>query len=176
MAINFNTLKTSLYDWAVANVSASVPVIFYYPNAPRPSLPYVSLYMLNFSQIGDDWTSPPDGVGDTEIIGDREFTLTINAYGADSFSILEKLRSSLQNDSVLDTLREDNIAFVQQFPINDVSALLDTEFENRGSMDIQFRVAQDNESDDGLIETVEVDEEFKEGGSVIYTDTVTISS
>jgi len=176
MPLNIESVKTDIYDWAVANVPGSVPVVFYFPNAPRPDIPYVSLYLLNFMQVGDDWVSPPDNVGGTDIIGDREFTMTINAYGGDPFTILENLRSSLQNQSVLDTLRDNGIVFVQQFQINDVSTLLDTEFEIRASMDIMFRIAQDNSGDDGLIETVELTETFSDGNTVVYTDTVTISS
>lgn len=174
MPLNIETVKTDLYDWAVANIPISVPVIFYYPNAPRPDIPYVSLFLLNFLQIGDDWHSSPDNIGSSNVIGDREMTLTVNCYGGDPFTVLENLRSSLQNQSVLDTLRDNGIVFVQQLPINDISSLLDTEFESRAAMDILFRIAQDNESDDGLIETVELTETFSDGESIVYTDTVTI--
>lgn len=176
MTLNIEDVKTDIYDWVVANVPVGMPVIFYFPNSPRPEIPYVSLYLLNFSQIGDDWVSPPDNIGETDIIGDREFTMTINAYGGDPFTVLENLRSSLQNQAILDTLRANGIVFVQQLQINDISALLDTEFEARATMDILFRIAQDNSGDDGLIETVEIEETFSDGNTVVYNDTVTISS
>ena len=174
MPLNIETVKTDLYDWAVANVPISVPVIFYYPNAPRPEIPYISLFLLNFSQVGDDWHSSPNGSGSSDVIGDREMTLTINCYGGDAFTTLENLRSSLQNQAVLDTLRYDGIVFVQQLPINDISSLLDTEFEMRATMDLIFRIAQGNASDDGLIENVELSETFSNGDTLVYTDTVTI--
>lgn len=175
MPLNFETVKTNLYNWATS-VSGGAPVIFYNENSPRPALPYVTLYLQSLVQIGDDYVPRPDGLGDLTIVGDREFTLQIQSYGGDPITLLENMRSSLQKETVLATLREDNIVFVQHNPINDITALLDTEFEPRASMDILFRIAQTDTDNHGLITTVEIDENFSDGQSVVYSETVTITA
>ena len=176
MAIDFPTLRTDLYDWATAVAPMGVRVIWYRPNAPRPDLPYVTLSMLSFSQVGWDYIPRPDTNGDAELTGDREFTLQMQAFGDNAFGILEDIRTSLQKPSVLDTLRDDGIVFVNQNEITNVTALLDTEWEPRASMDIQFRVAQTAEDDLGKIETVELQEILNDGQSDIYDETVTITA
>lgn len=176
MALNFETVRTDIYDWVASIVGGSVTVIFENQNGPRPSLPYVSILLTTLTQIGVDYISPPDAMGDSDIIGDREFNIRIQAYGGDPITQLENIRSSLQKPSVLDTLRANNIVFVDRLSINSVSALLDTEWEARASMDILFRIAQTDSDELGLIETVEVDETLSDGVSDIYTATVTISS
>jgi hypothetical protein len=177
VAIDFEQVKTSLYDWAVANLPANTPVIFLYQNAPRPDSAYVTLYLSSVVQIGDDFIpQPTTAPGDIEQQGDREFTLQIATYGGDCFTRLENLRSSLQKETVLATLRESGIAFVQHFPIQDVTELVSSRFENRAQMDVLFRIGQTYSEVSGSIETVEIDEEFSNGDSVVYSDTQTITA
>jgi uncharacterized RDD family membrane protein YckC len=143
MSIVFSTLKTSLYDWAVANVPAGMPVVYYFPNAPRPTVDYVTLLISSVSQIGWDYQPrPTNNPGDIEGIGDREFTLQVQAYGGDPLTVLENLRTSLQKPTVLDTLRADGIVFVNWFTINDITDLVDSRFEQRATLDLLFRVSQ----------------------------------
>ena len=174
MAIDYEAIKQSLYIWVTSIVSPTWNVIFYQPNAPRPALPYLTLYISTLNQVGYDSIISPDNAGSSDIVGNREFTLTIQSYSqTEALNILETLRSSLQMPSVLAALRSNNIAFVDYNTINDISAILDTEWEKRGAIDLVFRIAQTVDDDVGLIETVEVDEEF-ETGSQTYTDTIQI--
>lgn len=175
MPLNFETVKTNLYTWATS-IAGAVPVIFYNENSPRPALPYLTLFLNSLVQIGNDYVPRPDNVGELEIVGDREFTLQIQSYGGDPITLLENIRSSLQKETVLATLRANGIVFVQQNPITDITALLDTEFENRASMDILFRIAQIDDDNHGLIETVEVEEILSDGQSTVYNETITISA
>lgn len=176
MVLDFEVVKTNLYDWAVSVVPVGVVVVFYQPNAPRPELPYVTLYLNSLMQIGDDYIPKPDNTGEAAMVGDREFNLQIQSYGGDPITLLENVRTSLQKPSVLDTLRTNGIVFVNQNQINDITALLDTEWERRASMDILFRIAQVDDDDLGVIETVELEEIFNNGESVIYDETVTITA
>lgn len=173
--IDYEIVKTSLYD-AISSIVTPIEVIFYYPNAPRPENPYITLNLDSLVRIGDDYIPRPDTDGESTMIGDREFTLQIQCYGNNCLTTLEKIRSSLQKPSVLDTLRDDNIVFVNSLNITNITALLDTEWEQRGAMDLLFRIANTDEENLGVIETVEIEEEFSNGNAVVYSDTVTISS
>jgi len=176
MALVFSQLKTYLYNWAVANVPLGMPVIYYYPNAPRPTVDYVSLLISSLIQVGwDYWPSPTDTAGDVIGIGDRDFTLQVQAYGGDPLTILENLRTSLQKQTVLDSLRVNGIVFVSWFQINDITDLVDSRYEQRATMDILFRVAQQSLDTNGTIAQLVTQEIILNvEGDVVVDQTLTI--
>ena len=55
MTLVFNTIRTNLYNWAVANVPAGMPVIYYFTESLRPTVDYVTLYISSSVQIGRDY-------------------------------------------------------------------------------------------------------------------------
>lgn len=176
MSIVFKQLKTAMYDWAVANVPSDMPVVYYYPNAPRPVVDYVSLQISAVNQIGWDYVPrPSDDPGIVEQVGDREFTMSIQAYGGDVLTVLNNLRTSLQKDTVLDTLRANGVAFVNWFSINDITDLIDSRFEQRAAMDVLFRIADEYFDTLGTIGQLELEEEILNvDGSTIIDQTVLI--
>lgn len=174
--INFSSVKDSLYSWAFTQLGGNVPVVYYFPNAPRPTVDYISLYLSTFDQIGWDWTqNPVDNTGISEMVGDREFNLQVQGYGGDPISMLEILRTSLQKESVLDTLRTAGIVFVSWNKITDITALVDSRFEHRAMMDIRFRIAQIYSDDLGVINNVEVEEIIENSiGTIVFDETILI--
>ncbi len=173
MTIDFMTVRTNLYNWAIANIPSAMPVIYLYPNSPRPTVDYVSLYISTITQIGWDWTQDPlNDSGITNMVGDREFTL---AYGGDPMTVLQNLRTSLQKQSVLDSLRVNGIVLVNWFAINDITDLVDSRYEQRASMDILFRIADVYIDNLGVIDNVVLQEIYKNpSGTTVYNETFTI--
>ena len=176
MTIDFNVVRTNLYNWAIANLPAGMPVIWLYPNAPRPAVDYVSLYISTVTQVGWDWTQDPlDNTGVSSMVGDREFIVQAQAYGGDPVTVLQNLRTSLQKQTVLDSLRVNGIVFFNWNPINDVTELVDSRFEQRASMDINFRIADVYTDNLGVISTVVLQEIIMNpSGTTIYNETITI--
>ena len=176
MTIDFMQVRTNLYNWAIANIPSGMPVIYLYPNSPRPTVDYVSLYISTITQIGWDWTQDPlnDG-GISQMVGDREFTLQVQGYGGYPMTVLQNLRTSLQKQTVLDSLRVNGIVFVNWFPINDVTELVDSRYEQRASMDVLFRIADVSTDNLGVIDTVVLQEVFQNAtGATVYDETFTI--
>ncbi len=176
MSIDFSIVRNNLYEWAISNIPNGMPTVWYFPNAPRPTVDYISLYISNVSQIGWDWEQNPlDNSGISEQVGDREFTLQIQAYGGDPITVLNNLRTSLQKTTVLDTLRSNGIVFANWFAINDITSLVDSRFEQRGSMDILFRIADIYSDNAGVIDIVNIDETIKDSTqTIVYHETQTI--
>jgi len=176
MVLNFNSIKVSLYDWATQNIPSGMPAIYLFNNAPRPTVDYITLYITSCVQVGWDYVQDPlDDTGIAEQVGDREFTLQIQAYGGDPFTVLNNLRTSLQKQTVLDNLRASGIVFCNWFPINDVTELIDSRFEQRGSLDIVFRMADVYTDEIGVINTVEVEEIYKDPqGNIVFDEIITI--
>lgn len=177
MPINLETVLTNIYTWVKAQLPPTFPVIMYYENAPRPTTSYVTINMNTFIQIGEDYTPrPTDNPGNVEMVGDRQFTINLQAYGFDSMGILETLRSSLQKQTVLDTLRANGIVFFQQFQILDITDLVNTKFESRATMDILFGIGQTETDSLGSIDTVEIHEELYQGPDLVFEQTITVTN
>jgi len=176
MPINFATVRTSLYDWAIANIPSGMPAIYLFNNSPRPTVDYITLYISSVTQIGWDYVQGPTDIsGISDQVGDREFTLQIQAYGGDPLTVLNNLRTSLQKQTVLDSLRANGIVFADWFPINDVTELIDSRFEQRASLDILFRMADTYDDLSGVIETVELQEVYLDAtDSIVYDETFLI--
>lgn len=174
--IDFSQVRTSLYQWVVANIPVAMPAIYLYSNSPRPTVDYVTLYISSVVQIGWDYVQDPmSDAGINQQVGDREFTLQIQAYGGDPLTVLNNLRTSLQKQSVLDTLRANGIALANWFPVNDLTQLVDTRFEQRGSMDVLFRMADIYSDTSGVIDIVQLEEVFQDAkGNIIYDETFLI--
>ena len=175
MPINLETVKTNIFNWAKLVLPVNTPVIMYYENAPRPPQNYVTINISSYVEIGEDYTPRPKiNAGDVEQVGDREFTVQLQAYGGDAMGTLETLRYSLQKQTILDTLRVNGLVFAQQFPIVDITELVNSRFEPRASMDVLFRMAQTYGDTLGTIATVEIREQFLQGSVIVYDKTVTI--
>lgn len=178
MSLNYQTVKNNLYSWAAANVPMGMPVIYWQPNAPRPKVPYVTLFLNTITAINQDYSSPDsDANGAIFMKGDRQFTLQMQAYGNDPLTVLENIRSSLQKQTVLDTLRTNGIAFYESLTINDISDLVDSQFERRAQLDILFGIGQDYLDSPGYFDTIEVEEIYIDAVDVVvYDETLTITS
>lgn len=174
--IDFSLVRTYLYDWIISVIPNGMPAIYLYNNSPRPQVDYLTLYITSVTQIGWDYVQGPlDNTGISQQVGDREFTLQIQAYGGDPLTVLENIRTSLQKQSVLDTLRQNGIVLANWYPINDVTELVDSRFEQRGSLDILFRIADIYTDDPGVISTVSLEEVFQNAeGDIVYDETFLI--
>lgn len=178
MALNFATVKTNLYNWAVTQVPVGMPVIWWQPNAPRPTVPYITLFLQSITAVNQDWTAPDaNASGVVDMKGDRNFTLQVQAYGSDPLTLLENIRTSLQKQTVLDTLRANGIAFYQSLTINDITDLIDSQFERRAQLDILFGIGQVYTDNPGYFDEIEVQEIYEDQtGSIVHDETITITS
>lgn len=171
MPLDFSVVKQNLYFWAQSVVPIGMPVIFYEPNAPRPTQPYITLYLTSLVAVNQDYSSPSsDGVGEIYMKGDRQFTLQIQCYGSDPITILENMRISLQKQTILDTLRANGIVFYQSSVITDISELVDSEYERRAQMDVLFGIGQTYSDIPGYFDSIEIDEEIYNVDNVIVSD------
>jgi hypothetical protein len=159
--IDFTVVKASLHGWITSILPLNMPVIFYHPNAPRPKHPYVTLYISTVVSVGQDWsanTAHDDGTVDMK--GDRQFTLQIQAYGGDPLTLLENVRTSLQKQSVLDILRANGIAFYEALSIEDLTDLVDSEFEKRAQLEVLMGMGQIYIDDPQYFNIVEAEGEY----------------
>lgn len=132
--------------WAVAVTGAQV--IFAYPGAPRPPVPYVMLNLIRgecVREIGRVVYEPKEMVIDGETVerfierraSDWEWTFSVHAYGAAAFDVARRLVSSLGNVTVgmdhLAPLVVRDPVFGRRSPINRVPELVNEAWENRAT-------------------------------------------
>lgn len=178
MAINFQQVKQTLYDWAISQVPTGMPVIFYQPNAPRPNQPYVTLYIVSVVQVNQDWSSDEaNDDGEIDMHGDRQFTLQVEAYGGDDvLTLLENMRTSLQKQTVLDILRAGGVVFYSSLAINDITNLVDSQFERRAQFDTLLGIGQVYIDNPGYFNQIEIEEIISDGVNIVYDETITITA
>ncbi len=178
MAINFKDVKQTLYNWVITQVPLGMPVIFYMPNSPRPEVPYISLYLNSITQVNRDYAATnSDSFGVVNMKGDRQFTVQVQGYGNDPLTVLENIRTSLQKQSVLDILRSGGIVYYSSLGINDITALIDSQFEQRAQLDLSMGIAQIYTDDPGYFDTIEVEEIISDQiDVVIYDQIITLES
>ncbi len=175
MALDFQLVRASLYAWALNVVPAGMPIIFLYPNAPRPTVPYITLYISSVTSVHQDWSyhkSDPNGVITQK--GDRQFVLQIQAYGHnatnDPLTVVENIRTSLQKQTTLGTLRANGIAVFNALTINDITELVDSRYERRAQIDILMGIAQTYTDNPGYFDQIEIEQIYSNPAEVIVYD------
>ncbi len=107
--------------------------------------------------------------------GDRQFTLELQAYGSDPLTLMENIRTSLQKQSVLDTLRLNGIAFYSSLTINDITELVDSQFERRSQLDVLFGIGQVYTDTVGYFDHIQLQEIVLDPAeTVVYNQTFLI--
>ncbi len=157
MSADWATIRDTLYAWADA-VLSTVPVIWAEQNATPPDEPYVTLRIASTTQEGQDAKLPPDAVtGAGEIVGNREFTLGVQAFKAGALVNVDKLRSSLEHPTIRETLRAGNVIYVDTLGSTNLTGIIPdtTRYEERESLDVLMRTWSEDTDDVGVIEKVQ---------------------
>lgn len=173
--MNYAGLQDALYSWLSAAITPR-PVIFADQDAPQPDRPYATIKVLSENKLGvlDD-QSAPNNLGIASLKGHREATIQVQFYGPGAVQLALNARNSLNKSSVLFGLFWTNgIAIVSDDEVTNVSALLETEIEERALLTLVARYAVEQTDDVGYIETVEVENLIDEnngnpGNGVIIT-------
>lgn len=176
--INYQTIKQDLYTTFLSLVPSGMPVIFYQPNSPRPIVPYLTIFLSLSNAIGYDYTSPNSDInGDVYMKGDRQMIVQLQAYGDEPLNVLENIRTGLQKQTVLDILGAGGMSFLTSFGINDITDLVDSQFERRAQLDISLAIAQEYFDNPGFFDTIEVTENiYSPDQTLIFNDMITITA
>jgi hypothetical protein len=158
--VSIISIEDGLYDW-VHLVLPTVAVIWYHENAPRPTVPYISLHLSTINSVHVDATLSPDSVtGISPIVGNRDFVLLCQGIGLLSMDYLESLKLSLEKPSIQFFLRQKNIVFVERLANKCIAEVVDNRFEERNILDLKFRFAQYDADFNSTIEHVDIEKDF----------------
>ncbi len=160
-ANQFTNIRTALWEW-VKGVVGNPKVIWRAPNASQPLKPYVAIKMGPTVTIGSDYHGGNDVSGVETVSGDREFVFSVQVYGkpadedqGEVNSMLERIRSSLEKQSIQATLAAAGLAFRTVEGSADLTGIGGTEWEARAFKDFRFGITYEDTDDVGQISTVE---------------------
>jgi len=156
----FSTIREGIYDW-VSTIVDPTPVIWADQNSPKPLTPFVTLRISPSSMVGQDYHGSPDEDGELEVIGNREFTLMMQHFGAGGYDAMEKIGSSLELFTIQNQLGKVGLAYARCMQTLDISAVQDARFEQRYTKDIMFRTHYVQIDDVPPIEIVSTDSTIK---------------
>lgn len=168
--IDYNRLQTAIYTW-IDGLYLFPQIIWYYPNAPKPNEPYISLNITGFRRIGHDYQMPTSVEGFSYVVGQRRLSLEIQVYSNDRreiYEVMDAVQGSLYVPDVTNHLLASGLAYVTSNSVNQTTTLLDTTFEQRAILEVAFRYATNTPLGDispfdaGFIEDVEVNSNIEE--------------
>lgn len=175
MAFAKKAIMDVLGIWLNTVVTVGWTVVKSDQNAEQFDKPYLDFRMGTITRVGDDYQGRPDNAGDNQITGNRDFILMIQATGDGAIAMLDDVRTSLNKFSVLETLRASGIAFVRDNPILNITAIEETKFFERGSLDILFRIASVVSDNVGKIERTLIDAEYYDEDGLVVADQIDIN-
>jgi len=174
--ITIKTLKSKLYT--SFDAITSFEIIWANQNSPRPSTNYITLLIGSFIRIGRDEIGEPDDEetpgeigGATIIKGNREFTLSIQAFGEGSYQELINIQSKLEMPSIRTEFAEGNgVALIRSDNVNDLTGLMEADYEERANLDVICRIVSPFDTvaealateDEGVIEGINLNEEIED--------------
>lgn len=171
-------LRLKILNWLQNNASSDLSaIIFANQNAPRPSYPFMTMHILSKEENEHADIPRPNDLGVTTISKTKNFTVSVQSFGPGSLDIMDDLRRTLEKVTVTQDLRSDGIAFIRVVSgVNDLSDTVDTEFEERAGMDVQFRTTAIVTDTVGVIESVDVTGINETGESTQITETINIGA
>lgn len=129
-------------------------------NEPRPPKPYFTMKMINPGiKKGDD---SADNTPNTSIWnrgGNRKMVVDFNCYGRsheEAYNYMALWQSALELETIETDLSAKGIAVWLNGSVADLSALLNTGYEGRSQMHVEFGIAANLTEDVGNIHTINV--------------------
>lgn len=154
-----------------------VRVVFSDQAQPRLDYPYATIRLDSIQRNGWDEIRSIDPVTNIATIGgQRSATVSIQYFGLNPMEQISKAYNSLEKITVLDALSAGGIAIIQKNPIQNLTAMLETIFENRATFDFFIGYAENVEDDLGVIESAELSGEIQGNKTVVDVGPLTIET
>jgi hypothetical protein len=191
--VDFEPIRVAIYDWLNQAVNQGNDTA---PNAtpifraeqdtirPKNGVLYIEYkFLTGLVKIGtnDELLPKLDGNGaptnDNIFIlkGQRNITVSVNAYGENSAGCMAQIQQSLSSPVECSILRAACLAVRNDESFTDVSAMLETKVEERQAFDVVFGFTLETEVDAGKIESVEVENTLPGGKTVIIDKNIGVS-
>jgi hypothetical protein len=148
------SLENAIYTWL--DPLASEQIIWAKEKAPQPTSAYLS---LNFTTL-----AVSEGAGFERLISGstrtlvqrRQATLNIQAFGENAVERLWSIKDAIYTEASLEAIVTANLSIIRDEDVQDISTLLDTQIQERASMDVILGYTKSVTDGTNWIESVEV--------------------
>lgn len=152
--MNHEQIMTAVKDWLASVKPANVTVVEANQNAPRPALPFITVYQTGTALAEHSEISAPDADGDAVIRNDAEIMISLQCFGENSKAIMDGVRISLERETIRRALRAAGLPYIRTLNgVTDNTETVGTRYEERAGMDLEFRAALTVSDSIGVIET-----------------------
>lgn len=165
--LNIATVKQTIYNWIEARVDgllSGVCIVWRQQSEPLPKRPCITMKIISGpTRVGySDGALYVGGQSGTawNYCGHRELVVSIQVFGSskvrmpNAYQLAIDLNSSLSVPSALQLLRSGGIAMLKQGDIQNLTALEETEWEERMQFDMTLGLVQNIIDDPGSIEHI----------------------
>jgi hypothetical protein len=160
-------IKDNLYDFftelLTAQGIAGIPLIYDNENGPRPKAPFLMLEFRSTVSLGMPDYSRVSLAAGTETQRITQYTrrnMTMYGFGERAIDVLETVKSQLNADIWIDTLRKRNLVIPQTMETIESPQAFETTRENGASFDFDLTYLRVIETDPGYIEDVGINPSF----------------
>ncbi|APH57398.1 Phage-related protein [Granulibacter bethesdensis] len=140
-------------------------------NAPRPAFPYATLRWLRSEEgsrpIARPWYGAVNADGLMVVETPMQDTLEIQVFGPSALNTLDTLRQRLGFPTTQDNAFLHGIAVLSCGPVLNISALLETTWEERAAMELTLGHVMRGADAVGLIEKVQATGTLPGGGAPV---------
>jgi len=150
--MDYQPFKDAIMAWVKSQVDSSVTVYWMEqgPVPPRPPRPCINMKIVTPSvKIGGKDDLRYVG-GNFVVNGPRKMLVSFNSYGVEAIEIMTDLRDSIDDPDVIDQLGAAGLAFVREGDVENLTQLLDSNYETRAHIDIEFGYNIENAT--GIVE------------------------
>ncbi len=166
--LSFDAIELALIAWLEPSIGTG-KVILSKQKGPQPAVPYATISITGPRPASSPWPSlvqsydaaqPQGSEIEMRAVFEREITVSVQAYTAatrgdsSAKALLSRAGARLGLPGVLDALRAAGLALVGTGDTQDVSALLDTAYQGRAALDLQFLVSDEVAERTGYVETL----------------------
>lgn len=155
-----NTLEPAIRN-LVMSASGLERVIFMYPNAPRPEMPYAAINHISTSKVIDDFMLLNSTTAENELFGIRTMRYQVAIYGDGAVDLSNSMQSRLFLQNNRETLyNEANTSILDCMQVVNDYQKVNGHYEERAIVDIIFNVVFENgeiTEEVGIIESASID-------------------
>lgn len=173
--ITLTNLQKNIYDIFVPVLGT---LIWAYPNADRPSQPYIDMNISPVSKIGgNDYMNSPNSAGLSTFTGNREIVLNFRSFGVGGIDKLNSLFDVVEKPSFHQSMLAKEIVYVRFMTgVLDITEIVNTTYEERGVVDMLLRISSQYTDDVGLIEHVYGEYDIINYDDTVISDLITITT
>lgn len=160
MTTSVDDVYASLYDIVKAALPKSTTLIWADQDGDRVKRPYVTMKVINpGTLLGRPEASYDEDADKDFVLSQRSLTLSVNAFGVESEQKILELQQALSTEKVSALMDARNISLIDEGTVADLSIVVDSGFETRFQLDIEFGWSMSVDDSVGTIETVIVNGE-----------------